>query len=171
MKRTHTSGGFTFIEIMIAVTLLAMLMTAIGVAVQASMTNYRENEDMFRAISTARQALARITTDLRTASEVYSGDTAGQCTIDLDNNAEPNVYANYDIAYQFDGATNTLNLINAPHGAAESHLLCRNVTAMTFTRTPAIATDPARSVRISLTVTVGDYSQTVSSAAVIRRNL
>ena len=157
-------GGFTLMEILVSLILLGMLMTAVGVAVHASMTNYRENEDMFRAISTGRQALMRITTDLRTASDVSSSDPAGQCTINLDSNAD------WDIAYQLDDAADTLYLVIDPDGAPEPHVLCRNVTALTFTRTPATA-DPARNVRISMTVTVGNCSQTVSSAAVIRRNL
>jgi prepilin-type N-terminal cleavage/methylation domain-containing protein len=164
-------GGFTLIEILVSLVLLGMLMTAVGVAVQASMTNYRENEDMFRAISTGRQALMRITTDLRTASKVSSSDPAGQCTIDLDGAPdEDEAVADWDIAYQLDDAADTLYLVIDPDGASKSHVLCRNVTALTFTRTPA-ADAVAISVRISMTVTVGDHSQTVSSAAVIRRNL
>jgi prepilin-type N-terminal cleavage/methylation domain-containing protein len=172
-RATRTkAAGFTLIEIMIALALLAMLMAAVGAAVHASMTNYRENEEMFRAMSTARQALMRITTDLRTASEVSSLDPAGQCTIDLDGDAEHNGTANWDITYQFDSAANTLNFIqyNADGTVYASNVLCRNVTGMTFTRTPATG-DSARSVRISMTVTAGDHAQTVSTAAVIRRNL
>ncbi len=168
-KRHRCSGGFTLIEVLIALALLAMLMGAVAAAVHASMTNYRENEDMFRAISTARQALIRITTDLRTSSKISSYDSAGQCTIDLDGDpAEDEAVADWDIAYVYDDSTDTLNLVIDPDGAAESYVLCRNVTALTFSRTPAVK---PRSVRISMTVTVGGQSQTVSSAALIRRQL
>ena len=50
-----------------------------------------------------------------------------------------------------------------------SYLLCENVTDMTFTRTPAV--DPVRNVMISMTVIAGDVEKTVSTAAVIRRNM
>ncbi|MBE0535665.1 MAG: prepilin-type N-terminal cleavage/methylation domain-containing protein [Phycisphaerae bacterium] len=163
-------SGFTLVEIMIAMVLLAILMAAVGAAVHASMMNFRENDEMFKAISTGRQALMRITTDLRTCSATLSSDPAGRCTIDLDGDPDDDeAVAGWDIAYQLDDATNTLNLIIDPDGAAESHVLCRNVTALTFTRVPA--TGKARNVRVSMTVTVGNHAQTVSSAAVIRRNL
>jgi len=170
--KRKTPGGFTLIEMMIALALMAMLMGAIAAAVHASLTNYRENEEMFRAISTARQAVVRITTDLRTSSAIKSDDGAEVCTISLDGDPEEDgSTAVWDIAYEFDDAANALNFVqyNTDGTILASNILCRNVTAMNFTRTPA--SGKARSVRISMTVTVGDHSQTVSSAAVIRRNL
>ncbi len=157
----HRSGGFTFVEVMVSVVLMALLMAAVGVAVHASTTNFRENEDMVRAITTARQALMRITTDLRSALDVSEADPAGQCTILRNDGA-----GDYTIVYRFDDATDTLHFVD-PSGA--SHVLCRNVTGITFTRTPAAG--PARNVRISITVSSGNYSKTVSAAAVIRRNV
>jgi hypothetical protein len=42
-----------------------VLLTAVAVAFNASIINYRENEDMFWSVNNARQALARMTSEIR----------------------------------------------------------------------------------------------------------
>ena len=162
-RSSGSKGGFTLVEILIAVALLAMLMAAVGVAVHASAMNYKANEDIFKAMSTARQAMTRITTDLRTALDISEGEPLSQCSIHYDDDGTA------DIVYQFDSGGNILNLIVTSGPNAGTYVLCKNVEAMEFIRTPA--TGVVRNVRISMTVTVGGQSQTVASAAVIRRNM
>jgi len=154
--------GFTLIETLIAVALLAMLMAAVGVAVHASAMNYKANEDIFKAMNTARQAMTRITCDLRTAEAISGTDPSTQCSMVTADGR--------DITYRFNSADDILYLDINSGGNAGSYVLCRDVSAMTFTRTPATG-DPVRNVRILMTVTVGGVSQTVASAAVIRRNM
>ncbi|RKY04539.1 MAG: hypothetical protein DRP66_11595 [Planctomycetota bacterium] len=162
-RSSRTKVGFTLIETLIALALLGMIMAAVGVAVHASAMNYKANEDIFTAMSTARQAMARITSDLRTArGEVSDTDPSTQCSFYTADDR--------NITYRFNPADSTLYLDINNVGSTDSYVLCRNVSAMTFTRTPATG-DPARNVRISMTVTVGGTSQTVASAAVIRRNM
>ncbi len=161
-RSSRSKVGFTLVEILIAVALLALLMAAVGVAVHASAVNYKANENIFKAMSTARQAMTRITCDLRTATAILGTDPSNQCSMITADNR--------DITYRFNSADNTLYLDINSGANAGSYVLCRNVSAMTFTRTPATG-DPARNVRISMTVTVGGVSQTVVSAAVIRRNM
>ncbi len=162
IKSSGSKGGFTIVELLISLALLAMIMAAVGVAVHASAMNYNANENIFAAMSTARQATMRITTDLRTSQGVSDADPSNQCSMVTADGR--------DITYRFNPADNILYMDINSGGSAGSYVLCRNVTAMTFTRTPA-AGDPARNVRISMTVTVGGVSQTVASAAVIRRNM
>ena len=59
--------------------------------------------------------------------------------------------------------THTVDLFN---------VMCDNVTAITFDRA-TVPDDPSaiRSVRISMTVSADDLSQTLVAAAVVRRNL
>ncbi len=159
-RRSGSKGGFTLIETLIAVALLAMLMAAVGVAVHASAVNYKANENIFKAMNTARQAMTRITCDLRTATDVFGADPDTQCSMITPDSR--------DITYRFNSADSTLYLDINPN--AGSYVLCRNVTAMTFARTPP-AGEPVKNVRISMTVKVGGVSQTVASAAVIRRNM
>ncbi len=161
-RRLRSKVGFTLVETLIAMALLAMLMAAVGVAVHASAVNYKANENIFKAMNTARQAMTRITTDLRTATAVSDADPSNQCSMVTADSR--------NITYRFNSTDDTLYLDINSGGNAGSYVLCRNVTAMTFTRTPATG-DPVRNVRISMTVTVGGHSQTVASAAVIRRNM
>ena len=161
--RLRSKGGFTLVELLISLALLAMIMAAVGVAVHASAMNYKANENIFAAMSTARQATMRITSDLRTArGEVSDTDPPTQCSFYTADDR--------NITYRWNSADNTLYLDIHSVDSTDSYVLCRNVTAMTFTRTPATG-DPVRNVRLSMTVTVDGQSQTVASAAVIRRNM
>ena len=159
-RSARSKVGFTLVEILIAMALLAMLMAAVGVAVHASAVNYKANESIFKAMNTARQAMTRITSDLRTADAILGTDPPNQCSMFTADGR--------NITYRFNNTDSTLYLDINP--SAGSYVLCRNVTAMTFTRTPPTG-DPVRNVRILMTVEVGGVSQTVASAAVIRRNM
>jgi hypothetical protein len=79
-----------------------------------------------------------------------------------------------NVTYRFNSGDNTLYLDDNLGGS--SYVLCDNVTAITFERTPVPVTPPAipsaiRNVRISMTVSVDNLSQTLATAAVLRRNL
>ena len=162
-KRLRSKGGFTLVELLISLALLAMIMAAVGVAVHASAMNYKANENIFTAMSTARQAMSRITTDLRTAQgEVSDTDPPTQCSFFTSDGR--------DITYRWNSANETLYLDINDVASPKSYILCENVTDMRFDRTP-VSGDPVRNVRISMTVTVNGQSQTVASAAVIRRNM
>jgi len=138
-------------------------MAAVGVAVHASAMNYKANENIFKAMNTARQAMTRITTDLRTSrGEVSDTDPSTQCSFYTADNR--------DITYRWNSANETLYLDINDVANPKSYILCENVTYMRFDRTP-VSGDPVRNVRILMTVTVGGVSQTVASAAVIRRNM
>ena len=161
-SKTKKRSGFTLVEILIALAVLGLLMAAVAVAFNASAINYAANRDMFQAMSTARQAMMRITSDLRTATAVLDSEPATQCSM--------NTADGRNITYQFNAGENILYLVD--NDAAASYVLCRNVTAMAFGRTASVD-DPLiiKSVILSMTVTVGNESQSVSSAAVIRRNM
>jgi prepilin-type N-terminal cleavage/methylation domain-containing protein len=172
MQHYHKSTltrGFTLIEILISLVILGMMMAAVGLAFNASVTNYTSNANMFQAMSTARQAMMRMTSDLRTATAVSSTDPATQCSMTTADGR--------NITYQFDSASNRLNLVVNIGPSPGTYVLCRNVSALTFTRTSAPADPPdhplayVKNVRINMSVTVGNEVQTVASAAVIRRNM
>ena len=58
MKSIH---GFTIVELLMSLVIMAMLMATVALAFNASVINYTANKDMYRAMNTARQALLRIT--------------------------------------------------------------------------------------------------------------
>lgn len=158
---SSTRRGFTLAECLIALAISALLLTAIAVAFNASLTNYQANEEMYRAVNNARQALARMTSQLRTGHFVDPNAASTTC----------NFYtaADEDITYEFRPADNTLYLITNSDGS--EYVLCDNVVAATFTKTPTADGTDCKSVQMLLTVQCGDTQRALSAAAVIRRNL
>ena len=161
MKNTKHNSGFTVAELLLALAISAMLLVAVAVAFSASATNYRENEDIFRVTNSARQALFRITSQLRTADAVDPNAPNNECSFIT--------AAGEDITYQFKIAENKLYLIT--NIDSNEYVLCDNVTAMTFTKTPTDDGLDCKSVQISITVVSGDVQKKISAAASIRRNL
>ena len=165
MRETRYKTGFTVVELLLAIAIAGMLLAAVAVAFNASAANYRENEEIFKTINTARQALSRMTSQLRTAEAVDETAPANECTL-ITAGGE-------NITYRYDGAQNTLFLITNDDLTDSDYVLCENVTAMTCTKTAVVedGLTKVKSVQISITVTSGDAQRTVSTAAVIRRNL
>lgn len=159
MKNAGDKNGFGIVELLIAMAMTAMLLVAVAFAFQASMMNYRENEDIFKAVNRARQALFRITTQLRTGYVVDPNAPSNECSFFTAGGD--------DITYEYRDTDDKLYLITNSDG--QEYVLCDNVTAMSFVKTPTDDGTDTRSVQISITVSSGNTQKTVSSAAVIRR--
>jgi prepilin-type N-terminal cleavage/methylation domain-containing protein len=179
MKRFNRSAlrGFTIIEMLMSMVILAMLMAAVGLAFHASTASYMVNQDMYERINNARQVLLRITADLRTAQGVAI--LGGGASQDIDNHRCSLIRANgMDVTYlhNSNGAAsynsaldnNTLYLIVNGGAQAGNYVLCPNVADMSFTR--ATTGSNVRNVQISMTVTNddGSGSQALHTAAVVR---
>jgi hypothetical protein len=137
-----------------------ILLAAVAVALNASIINYQENENIFKTINNARQALIRITSQLRTGDRVDPNAPSNKCsffTADVQ-----------DITYEYRSADNKLYLITNSNG--QEYVLCENVISMSFAKTPTDDGD-CKSVLISMTVQVGNVQRKISAAVVIRRNL
>lgn len=178
METNHTvqgrSGrrrGFTIVECLVGLAISAILLAAVATAFNASLTNYRENERMYTTMNNARQALTRMTSEIRTAGYmdtsgptptywgvVHSLTPSSQCELFLPNHER--------IRYEFRGTNQKLFLVKV--ATNESYVLCDRVTNATFTTTSDNAED-ATSVQISLTVADGTFARTLSAAAVVRR--
>ncbi|HUW18754.1 MAG TPA: prepilin-type N-terminal cleavage/methylation domain-containing protein [Sedimentisphaerales bacterium] len=168
-----SARGFTVIEMLLSLAIAALLLAAVTAAFNASVVNYRENEDIFKSINKARQALFRITTQLRTAAAVAIDDPNNECsllTADLKR-----------VTYRFNSADNKLYLVTDDDLFDSDYVLCDNVADMTFTRNTfteiedvngiPVSVTKVRSVQTSMTVQSGDVCKKVSAAAVVRRNL
>jgi len=163
-SRRSSRTGFTLAELLLVLAISGILLAAVAVAFNASIINYKENEDIFKTINNARQALFRITSQLRTGHWVNPSDSNNRCsfyTADSDGN-EP-------ITYEYRSADNKLYLIT--NSDSQEYVLCENVTTMSFNKTPTDDGSDCKSVQISMTVQSGDIQRTLSSAVVIRRNL
>ena len=147
---------------MVALAIMGILLTAVVAAFNASLINYNENENIFRTINTARQALYRITMDLRTGlvdpNDIASTD---RCSLLAADGSE--------ITYRYDSTDNKLYLHHNDTGT--DYMLCDNVVDMTFVKDANTATGDVKSVQISITVQSDDIQKTVSAASVVRRAL
>lgn len=170
-KKKSKNSGFSLVEMMLALVILAVLMTAVAVAFDASVKNYHDNETISKTMNTARAALLRITNDIRTAQAVAVIGGTG----DPDNSQCSLVTAvGQNLVYRFDSAGSKLYLDRYESGTWVPYVLCENVTAMTFNRAAVPSqSNLIRNVRISMTVTnnQGQMPQTLVTAAVVRRNL
>ena len=164
-NKADNRSAFTIAEMLIALAITAMLLAAVAVAFNASVVSYRVNEDTFKAINSARQALSRITTQLRTATAVDPNDPNNKCSMIT---AEGD-----DITYQYNSTNNRLYLVTNDDLTDSDYVLCDNVTAMTFKKNTAIRDTVVyvKSVQMSITVQSGGLQKTLVAAAVIRRNL
>ena len=159
-RATSNEDAFAIVELLIALAITGLLLAAVAVAFDASVMSYQQNEDIFKTINSARQALSRITTQIRTAKEVYVIDeTLEQCSMKTSDDQL--------IRYQYSDANDALYL----EANGNNYVLCENVTEMNFVKTKAVDNDFAKSVQISITVVSGDVQRTVSAAAVVRKNL
>jgi len=167
MKRTriYRSSGFTLAEILVALAITAILLTAISTAFNASVINYNENEEIYRAINGARQALFRITSQLRTATAADPNAPSNECTL-ITSDGE-------SLTYRYDSSAKILYLVTNDDLSDSDYVLCQDVEAMTFTKTTVVEDDltKVRYVQIAMTVSAGGQQKDVSAAAVIRRNL
>ena len=176
MKNQYKTG-FTLIEVMMSLVILAMLMTAVAFAFDASVTNYQTNKGIYQTVNTGRQALLRITNDLRSAQAV------GRINIDDPDNTQISLLTNTgtNITYRYDSSDNTLYYDD--NATCSSYVLCSNVTGTTFNRTEheierdngagGVQTITAiRDVRIVLALTddTGNVSQTLAAATLVRKN-
>lgn len=159
------TAGFTIVELLLALAISAILLTAVGTAFNASAENYQENEKIFKTINSARQALFRMTTQLRTADAVDPNAPSNECTLITT--------AGDDITYRFNSSDGKLYLVTNDDLSDSDYVLCDNVSSMTCTKNSVVEDSQVivKSVQISLTVTSGDRERTIAVAAVVRRNL
>ncbi len=160
MRHRKQKSAFTIVEALIALAITAMLLTAVAIAFNASAQNYRENEKIFKTMNSARQAMLRMTAQLRTADCNSVSTTPTECSLIA--------AGNQDITYRYNGTDKKLYLVTNDDSTDSDYVLCDNVTAMTFTQKVDARVE---SVQIRMTVDIGGASRTVSSAAAIRRNL
>lgn len=158
----NSSNGFTMIELLISLAIIGMLLAAVAAALNASIINYNENEKIFKHVNTARQALVRMTTQIRSGMVDPNNITNEQVCEVLCSDGS-------NVRYHYDAANDELLLYD--YGTAQDYLLCDNVTALSFKKDNSTASGDVESVRISITVSDGTMEQKLSAAAVVRKVL
>jgi prepilin-type N-terminal cleavage/methylation domain-containing protein len=154
--------GFTLVELLISLVIVGLLLSAVAVVLNASVINYRENEEIFRSINEARQALTRMTNQIRTGL-VDSNNVANEqvCKICCSDDSI--------VEYHYDSINHRLYLYDYDTGS--DYLLCDNVSSATFKKDNNTTSGDIKSVRISITISDGQITQNLAAAAVVRRAL
>ncbi len=163
-NRCQSRWGFTLVEVLISMVILAVLLTAVAAAFDASMKNYKDNEAISKTMNAARAALLRITNDIRTAHGVVVNAEHTECSIDKIDKTGDGEAVTY--RYWYDAKDGKLYL--------DDYVLCEHVTEMQFVGA-AMPGRPnqVRNVRITMTITDEgtNLSRKLAAAAVVRRNL
>ena len=165
IRYTGHRTGFTLVELLLALAITAILLTAVALAFNASVINYRENEDIFKAINSARQSLFRITSQLRTAKLVDDTAPLNECSM--------RTAADENITYRYDNTARVLYLITNDDATDADYVLCSNVNSVTFTKDVFVedAVTKVKSVQIVISVASDGVEKKLAAAAVVRRNL
>jgi prepilin-type N-terminal cleavage/methylation domain-containing protein len=161
MRHRKQSFGFTIVELLISLAITAILLTAVAVAFNASVINYTTNESILKTVNTARQALFRMTSQIRTGLVDANDMSADSCRLLCADGS--------DMTYQYNSSDQKLYVHNNTTG--DDYLLCDNVTALTFTKDDNTPTGDIKSVQIAITVESDNVEQKLAGAAVVRRVL
>ena len=164
MKNQKKHSGFTLIELMISITIVAMVLAAASMAFDACIQNYQVGRDISDAVIKANQTLTRITADLRCAQAVEPNEPNSQCSMFT--------AAGDDITYRFSAGDQTIYYDD--NTASLSYKLCEGISSAFFEKTTDfndMAVEYVKSVQISLSVGSGDYTQNACAAVAIRKNL
>jgi prepilin-type N-terminal cleavage/methylation domain-containing protein len=163
-KTMRKTKGFTLIEMMMALTITGLLLTALAASISGSMSNLKVNEGSYKTINNARLALGRMCSQLRTSRGVVVAEASNTCQFVTSDGK--------DIKYEFDSTDKVLNLVTDDAAGVESeYLLCDGVEAMTFTKgLDRVDPTKVRNVQMSMTVKYGDITKKISTATVIMIN-
>lgn len=160
MQRTHLHEGMTLVELLVALAVSALLLVAVAGAFNASVINYTENDRIHRSAHKARQALARLTTQVRTATYVDPSCASDRCTLTTADGQE--------LTYLYRQDQQALYLVCSD---GSEYLLCGEISSMTFSKTPTASGNNTILVRTSITVGTANNQQHFCSSTVIRKNL
>ncbi len=165
MKSKSIIKAFTLLELLIGMVIFAVLLAAIAVAMESSVNSCKINKDTYTSLNTARQALSRITYDLRNAQGVSTDSSTTECALITQKGD--------DITYRWDSQTSKLWLVTNDDLDDDDYLLCENVTELSFEKNIVNkdGIDCVKYVKITIEVTGNGKPQKLAAAVVIRKNL
>lgn len=168
-------AGFSFVEILLALTILALLVSSMAVAFQASLRNCEENDRIASATQTVRSILNRMTSHIRSAEAVDLDAGDNELVIVLPTTG-PDAR---EVRYAYDPSAHTLLYQERVNGVlTEDQILYGDApeTAVT-TFAASIQTGKdwqgftcAKSVTVYLAFTQDGRTTSVSASASPRRN-
>lgn len=162
-------------EALISLAICAALLTAVGSALVAASGAVRHNDEFSRATQAARVILTQLEDQIRsgTLDDSVVTDAGGNATQFRLILSDPKAKSP-DRTYKYDAANKQLILVTNSYPADADFVLARNVSACRFgiqKGTDASGAPAVTQVGVTLTVTVGKNSVTLSGSAAPRRSL
>ncbi|MCK4625801.1 MAG: type II secretion system protein [Phycisphaerae bacterium] len=171
-KLSKTRQGFTIVEMLMALAILAVLLSAVAVAMHAGLHNYGENTEIAELTQTARVVLNRMMSEIRTADAV---DSASQRVTIIPPQPDPGNLT--EVEYELDGGVLYCRRTVSGVQTSES-LIASNedveVTGFTVTRETDIdgeEVEYTKSATAQLDLKSGDNTFSVTASACPRRNM
>ncbi len=169
--RRRGRGGFSVLEMLAAVAIVAMLMAALAVAVQGTMHAYSENAEISQANQASRVVLNRMMSELRTAKEA-SGAGAFLSILPA-NNAQGATEIQYELVNgalvrrQIGGAeASVVDLI-----AADEAVKVTGFEVSRATGTDTLGAVYTKSMTVTLTLHAGNNPMQTTASAALRKNM
>jgi len=169
MATCRRHRGFSLIEALFAVAILGMLLASIAAAVRATFESYEENDKIASVTQSARWALAKIMTDIRTADSADA--TSAQVTLVPPDN--PGGLEQIRYAY----ANGVLTYYRTVHGSTTSYPLLggEDIALTLFAAQKSMGTDwegqsCVKSITIRMQFTVDNQTFAMTASASPRRN-
>ena len=168
---TPRRRGLSLIEVLMALALTAMLLTAAGMAFNVSADSVQANDEFFRATQAARISMHQILTQVRRGSVQLAWDPKW---IRLTTVPEPGYTVGDDVTYSYDATAKQLKLVTNDVNTDPDYVLASNMTELTFdvesgtdyNNAPCVAR-----VTVMIKVKVGKNEVLLSGSAAPRRNL
>lgn len=170
MHPHRTAAGFSLVEVLLAITLVALLLLSVGVALQASFDSYQENDKIAAATQAARSALGRMTREIRNA-EALNADSTSITILPPSGGDWPD-----QIEYELSDGTLYYRLTE--DSTETEHVLLGGTSGVAVTSfdvahqmgQDAQGTPCVKTVTVKLQLNVDGQSHTVSASVSPRRN-
>jgi type II secretory pathway pseudopilin PulG len=171
VRSRRRGGGFSLVEALLAVAIMAILITALGAAVHAALENFRGNERIATASQVTRAVLNRMMREVRTAAAIEANSTVITIIPPDDGSGVA------QIQYEYDPAAKALNYTKTvAGGVTHTYVACGEGGTLTaFSAVAEAGVDwqglaCVKNVRVTMTLKLGPESFTFASSASPRRN-
>lgn len=169
------AAGLSLVEVLISLAIVALLLTATGIAFDAALDNYKINQDMASVSVAARNSLYQMTSTIRSAWNLAPAEDPN-AAIDVPVDGRSCELLDADgrvVIYRYNTATQELQ-VNID-GDAKWYVMVENVFPITVGESIFTATytpdDLVSRVEIRFQVSQEGLSRTISAAAVPRNIL
>ena len=173
-RRHNSRGGFTLLEMLISLVLLAALLASLGAAIHAATSSYIENTRISAITQTARGVLNRLTRDIRTADAVDV--SSSEITIIPPDDGSGLEELRYEVVgdslnyYRTVSGVTTSYVLIGPAAGAINEVSLAGATISSTSGVDWEGTPCTKSVTITIVLENGDNDLTITASASPRRN-